>query len=153
MHKPPRLPRAVDDLGTTETTSKVQLFEDNNEEDSNSSSSNEDSQTDRGPDSSHSASTPIPISSQSLKKPLLSSKVESLGFSTTENEGTLQSIVSPRVFFPVDSREEQGSLVSSYSKTRREQEMSESFDWAGSFMESEPLFSQKQRSSDDSLGR
>ncbi|GJQ09043.1 hypothetical protein GpartN1_g3342.t1 [Galdieria partita] len=149
MNRLPRLPKEVDDLGTTETTSKKQSFEENDEEDTNSSSGDEDSQADRGPDSSHSASTPIPISSQSLKKPLLSSKVESLGFSTTEGEGTLQSIVSPRVFLPLDSREEQGSFVSS----KTEQELSESFDWAGSFMESEPLFTQKQQNSRGTLDR
>ncbi|KAK4523954.1 hypothetical protein GAYE_SCF00G1852 [Galdieria yellowstonensis] len=149
MNKLPRLPKEVDELGTTQTTAKVPFYKDSEEENMNNSSEEDNNQVENEPDSGHSASTPIPISSQSTGKPLLSSKVESLGFSTTEGEGTLLSIVSPRVFLPADTPgEESSSFVSSYSKLKQEQEMSKSFDWAGSFMESEPLFTQKEGNSD-----
>lgn len=155
MQRLPRLPKEVDDLGTTETSAASKLQEEDYEMDNNNNSGDEASRTNLDePDSSHSSSTPIPISSQGSNKPLLSSKVESLGFSTTDGEGTLQSIVSPRVFLPVNTVEEPGSFVSSYSKKpAQEQEMPESFDWASSFMDSEPLFSHRQRNTGDTLDR
>eukprot|EP00871_Galdieria_phlegrea_P000020 jgi/Galph1/1018/GphlegSOOS_G5856.1 len=132
----PRLPREVDELGTTDTTLERPC-----RDESDDASNEEAVDYSQEPDSGHSHSTPIPISSTAAGKPLLSSKVESLGFSTTDGESTLQSIVSPRAFIPVESLEE-GSFVS--GKTLKDDsDISSSFDWAGSYLESEPVFSQK----------